>query len=727
MKTDVSVLFMLSCAEIFLDRRLVLRHTRDLPAVEVGNGIAKYKEKFGDFDISDHISERISLTDYRVNDDLGENVLEITFADHSNSIQVTLQFSSTSTGQNTIRITNVDGTLNRLWLKIAADEDEHVYGGGEQFSHFNMRGHRYPIWTREQGVGRNKSTIITKLADLIRNAGGDYHTTYWPQATFVSDKLYYAHLEYSAYSVLDFSASGYHELELWENVSQMVIHMGTASTWVDLVGKLTSFFGRQPVPPKWLNNGAVIGLQGGSDRVISIHNSLREKGVDISAVWIQDWSGKLMTSLGKRVYWNWRWNPEFYPDLKRHIKEFRDEYNVRFLSYINPHVINGSEMFQEADSNGYFIKSKSTGKTQLVDFGEMYCGTIDLTNPNAFEWYKQVVKDMLSFGFAGWMADFGGEYLPVDDTMYFDGTPAVEMHNFYSEMWARLNKEAVEEEGKLNDTFVFMRSGFGKSPGHTMTSWAGDQNVDFSYADGLASVIPAALSLGISGMGIHHSDIGGYVSLICMVRTEELVLRWAEMNVFTPIMRTHEGNRPYRNWQIYTMDTTTESFARLTSLYHRLSPYHSFVTEEMATKGIPAQRPLFMHYSDDPTTYDIQYQYMYGPDILVAPVLFEDNYDWSVYLPADQWVYLWNGTEIFVPRSQDGTGMSVTVKAEMGNTPVFYRKGSPWSKLFQTFVKDEVRHGRAPEGLSLKLLLNEPNIFLFLLLRKIFWYVFFNV
>ena len=120
--------------------------------------------------------------------------------------------------------------------------------------------------------------------------------------------------------------------------------------------------------------------------------------------------------------------------------------------------------------------------------------------------------------------------------------------------------------------------GFGKSPGYTTVAWGGDQNVDFSYGDGLMSVIPGALSMGMSGtrlkikqrycillqlifnigMGVHHSDVGGYLSLICMVRTEELVLRWAEMNAFTPILRTHEGNRPYRNWQVQHRVNTAE-------------------------------------------------------------------------------------------------------------------------------------------------------------------------
>ena len=117
---------------------------------------------------------------------------------------------------------------------------------------------------------------------------------------------------------------------------------------------------------------------------------------------------------------------------------------------------------------------------------------------------------MLEMGFGGWMADFGGEYLPVDEASYHSNEPPEMLHNKFSELWAKLNHEALEEEGKLEDTFVFFRSGFGRSSRFSGMSWAGDQNVDFSYADGLASTIPAALSLGMSGEIIDEKIIWNF-------------------------------------------------------------------------------------------------------------------------------------------------------------------------------------------------------------------------
>nr|CAB3248268.1 probable glucan 1,3-alpha-glucosidase [Phallusia mammillata] len=721
--------------EIFLDNRLILKHTSAQPAVHLGVGTASYKNNHGNFDISSTLSDRVSLNSFTVLEN-EINSTEVVSASNESFIvnffhdlgtpSIYLKFSNEGL-ISTISVNKITGgKYNRLWLKFWADPKETIYGGGEQFNYFSLRGRSYPMWAREQGVGRNKSTIVTYFADLIAGAGGDYHTTYWPQPTFVSDRMYFMHLDFSFFSLVNLTNENCHELELWEDIAQAKFHFNTAVTWKQLLERLTDFLGRQPTPPEWLYNGAVIGVQGGTDEVLQKVEELQSGGVKVSGIWIQDWSGKFVTSFGKRVYWNWQWDPTMYPRLDVEIKRMR-KLGIRFLSYINPHVIKDSPMYQDADAQGFFIKSKETGKTQLVDFGEFDCGTVDLTNPDAYKWYKNVLKGMLEFGFSGWMADFGGEYIPAEDAVYFNGRSPKGMHNSYSELWAKLNKEAVTEAEKINDTFIFMRSGFGRSPGYTLVNWAGDQNVDFSYADGLASVIPAALSMGMSGMGFTHSDVGGYFSDLCVVRTEELVLRWGEMNVFTPILRTHEGNRPNRNWQVYTTEKTIRSFARLTQLYTLLTPYHKFVAKEVANHGYPAQRPLFFHYPDDPSVYDIKFQYLYGSDLLVAPVFLEAQRTWQIYLPPDRWVYLWNGTEINVVPDEEGRGITVAVNAEIGNPPVFYRKSSDFSQLFQRFAPYVVYRPDDSSNLTWHLLLNNPTIFIFLIFRKVFWYVFLSV
>ena len=256
-------------------------------------------------------------------------------------------------------------------------------------------------------------------------------------------------------------------------------------------------------------------------------------------------------------------------------------------------------------------------------------------------------------------------------------------HNHWPALWAKCNYDAVSESGKLGEIVYFMRAGATGSQKYCTLLWAGDQSVDFSIHDGLGTVICAALSAGMSGCGLTHSDIGGYTSLFGNVRTKEVFLRWAEMAAFTPVMRTHEGNRPDDCFQYYDDEDTLNRLARLVDVYTMLAPYTKTLVAENAAKGIPVQRPLFIHNEEDEKCYDIQYEYLLGPDMLVAPVYLADQTEREVYLPEGEWIHLWTEAEY-------GKGTH-TVEAQLGDTPVFYKKNSEFAPLFAEIGK---KHGK---------------------------------
>ena len=93
----------------------------------------------------------------------------------------------------------------RFWVEIVGDEEEHIYGGGEQYTYLDLKGRTYPIWVREQGVGRNKSSIVTIGMDYLNHGGGDYHTSYWPQASYLSSRKYYIESTFPGYQELNFT------------------------------------------------------------------------------------------------------------------------------------------------------------------------------------------------------------------------------------------------------------------------------------------------------------------------------------------------------------------------------------------------------------------------------------------------------------------------------------------------------------------------------------------
>ena len=334
-------------------------------------------------------------------------------------------------------------------------------------------------------------------------------------------------------------------------------------------------------------------------------------------------------------------------------------------------------LYAEAAEKGYLTKTLDNEDYQ-VEFGEFYAGVVDLTNPEAYQWYKQVIKtNLIEFGLDGWMADFG-EYLPTD-TLLHNGVSAEIMHNAWPALWAKCNYEALQETGKLGEVLFFMRAGYTGSQKYSVMMWAGDQNVDWSLDDGLASVIPAALSLAMTGHGLHHSDIGGYTTLFGMKRTKELLLRWCDFAAFTPMMRTHEGNRPGDNWQFDSDAETIQHFARMSHIFTTLKPYLQQAVRQNSQQGVPVMRPLFLHYENEAENYQQQYQYLLGRDLLVAPVYEEGRQDWSVWLPEDRWCNLWTGETV------DG-GQHIQVDAPLGKPPVFFRADSEWVELFRSLA-----------------------------------------
>lgn len=656
------------------DGRLVFSHTPREPGLYVGKGKETVEMYRGNFDMSDYVSERIGLNVKEVIE--RDNILKIDWNVHPSDETIVLSTEIMEReGRLYINLHQYDESYNRSWIRIPAKEEEKIYGGGEQLSYLNLRGRNFPLWTSEPGVGRNKETYTTFQADVKDKAGGDYYTTNYPQPTYMSTEKYFCHVDTTSYADFDFRDANFHELHFWEVPRSIII--STAENYKELQQKIANLFGKQPELPDWTYNGVWLGIQGGTDVVEEKLHKAEEVGLKVAAVWCQDWQGRRITSFGKRLQWNWQWDAEQYPGLEDKIKEWENK-NIRFLGYVNPYLVNDGALFQEAQELQLLAKNEQ-GEDYLVDFGEFYCGVVDFTNPKAKKWYKEVIKKYaIDFGMSGWMADFG-EYLPTDVVLY-DGSSAMKKHNEWPVLWGNVNKEAISEAGKWGEIVYFMRAGYTGIQSNCTLLWAGDQSVNWSMDDGLASVIPAALSAGISGMGLHHSDIGGYTSLHGNKRSKELLMRWVELAAFTPVMRTHEGNRPDDCFQFDDDMESLVHLKRMTDVYCSLSPYLKVLVKENAKKGIPVQRPLFYEFEDDENSYDIQYQYMLGPDLLVAPVYQEGKNTWEVYLPEDQWVHLWSGNTF--------KGGHVKVDAPIGEPPVFYRKRSDYADLFEEISKN---------------------------------------
>jgi alpha-glucosidase len=641
--------------------RTLLRHESGCPAVAIARGTASVTMVRGNFRIEDGPVDALEPADFRIDG----SQIEL-FWEARPCVRITLASSA-------IKVETLLPGFDRITVRFYACADETVWGGGEQMSYLALNGRRFPMWTSEPGVGRDKTTALTRMMDEAGMAGGDYWTTNYPQPTFLTSRWLAVHLDAAVYSVLDFTDPDRHSVEVWSAVARFEIF--AAADPAVLVGNLSSRFGRPPMLPDWACGGAIVGLKDG-ERSFERLDRFIDAGTVVAGLWCEDWAGIRQTSFGRRLFWDWRMSAARYPDLPARIAALRER-GIRFLAYANPYLAIDGTLFATARNGGHLALRQDSDEPYLVDFGEFDCGVLDFTREETRDWFAETIlgQAILDIGIDGWMADFG-EYLPTDVRLA-DGSDPMEAHNRWPVLWAEVNAQALASRGKSGEALFFMRAGFSGVQSYCPLLWAGDQSVDFTRHDGIGTVITAALSAGLLGNAYSHSDCGGYTSLLGNVRSEALMMRWCELAAFAPVMRSHEGNRPDDNLQYDSTPELLACFARWSRVHAHLKPYVRHLCAEAAASGLPAQRPLFLHYPEARALRSLQDQYLYGSDMLVAPVVEDGAVERLVVLPGEtRWRHVWMD-QVFDPGVW-------TVPAPMGQPPVFYREDSPFSDLFRT-------------------------------------------
>ena len=308
-------------------------------------------------------------------------------------------------------------------------------------------------------------------------------------------------------------------------------------------------------------------------------------------------------------------------------------------------------------------------------------GQFDFSNPATDDYYGGLLSEAVADGYDGWMEDFG-EYTPLQ-SVSANGMTGAQMHNLYPVLYHRSSyrfSRATERP-----VAGFIRSGWTGVAPYAQMVWGGDPTVSFGF-DGLSSAVRQALSLGTSGISRWGSDIGGFFALGRKL-TPELLIRWIELGAVSPIMRTEANgvalpSQPDRP-QITDPDVLP-TWRRYAKLHTQLYPYISSADATYRRTGMPIMRHLALSFPEDARAAGIEDEFMFGPDLLAAPVLAAGQSERRLYLPAGRWIDFWDAVHYgeergaFLPRAArlKRGRRDVTVPAPLGQLPLMIRAGT---------------------------------------------------
>ncbi|RBI59232.1 alpha-xylosidase [halophilic archaeon] len=533
------------------------------------------------------------------------------------------------------------------------DPDEKLYGAGEQFVEFDRRGREIDLW-HEEPLG-------TETPRAYKNVPFHLSTKGYGMLVDTTARVHY---DFGKTSTASASVS------VADDAFAFVFFYGPE--FDDVLRRYTALTGRPNRPPKW-SFGTWMSRLGyeSRDQLEAIADRLREERIPsdvlhLDPFWMRDRSS---TDL--------EWDTEQFPDPEGMIEGLNED-GFHLSLWEHPHVPVGTDAFDEAAREGYFV-TDGTGKPYVMDNtcqGDYRGALVDFTDPDAVEWWKDKHRRLLEMGVDVFKTDYG-EYVP-EDAVFANGKSGRSMHNLYPYLYNEAVYEVVGEVNGEDEGIVWGRSAWTGSQRFPM-HWGGDPQTTWN---GMSAALRGGLSASLSGIAYWSHDIGGFRG----TPTDALYARWSQFGLLSSNARCH-GTTPREPWEFG--EDALDVFREYSRVRYSLLPYIYTYAEIAARTGLPVIRPLVLEYQDDPNTHRLDTQYLVGTDLLVAPV-FEESGTRDVYLPEGEWVDFWTDERYEGERT-------ASVDAPLEVMPMFVRAGSVVPRREPT---ETVRAG-TPESLTL--------------------------
>jgi alpha-D-xyloside xylohydrolase len=523
-------------------------------------------------------------------------------------------------------------------------------------------------------------TVVKNLS--TDNAGVKGSSSYKPIPFFMSTTGYGLWVDTTGEAAFDLNATGRDQIAIDVTAERLRIVLFTGPEFPGILERFTALAGRAVLPPYW----AFAPWKGrdyhrNDAEVREDVDRQRELGLPGSVIVIDSpWAA---------TYNDYKFNPRQFADAPAMVEHLHSQGYKLVLwhtSWINsksdPPKETGfegkiaplAENYAEAADQGLFVKARD-GSPYVGRWWKGMGSLIDFTNPQAKSWWQDQVRQAIRAGADGFKDDDAeGNFL--GDVKFADGTDPRLMRNRYGVLYNNAMEELIEQDLKGNGV-LFARSVSVGANGIGFL-WGGDNEASFSPLNGLPTVVTAGLGAGLSGMPLWTADLGGYEAT-ASTPDARLLMRWTEYAAFSPVMEVmssanigpwdfdrngppgaHQALDVYRNYAV---------------LHMGLFPYRYAAAQEAARTGMPIMRALVLQYQDDARARTAKDEYLFGPDLLVAPVVDEGTQR-PVYLPPGEWVDYWTG-------AVEKGGQVVVADAPLETIPVWARAGAVLPKIPQ--------------------------------------------
>lgn len=533
-------------------------------------------------------------------------------------------------------------------------QDEHFFGLGEKTGKLNRRGESYKMWNSDKPCYSTAEDPLYKSIPFFMSSyryGIFLDNTYKTEFKFGTESRDY-------YS---FEAPG----------GEMIYYFIFGKDYKEIMGHYVGLTGKPIMPPRWaLGLAQCRGLLTNEKLSYEIAEGYRKRGIPCDIIY-QDigWTQYLQ---------DFAWREENYGNPRKMLSELKDM-GFKVIVSQDPVISQANKkQWAEADRLGYFVKDSTTRKSYDMPWpwgGN--CGVVDFTIPAVSDWWGAYQQKPINDGVAGFWTDMGEPAWSNEEqterlVMQHHLGMHDEIHNVYGLTWDKVVKEQFEKFNPDHRVFQMTRAAFAGLQRYTF-GWTGDSGNGDDVVQGwgqMANQIPVLLSAGLGIIPFTTCDISGYCGDIeDYPAMAELYTRWVQMGVFNPLSRIHhEGNVAVEPWLFG--EEAEKNVKAAIELKYSMLPYIYTYAREAHEVGLPIMRAMFLEYPADMETFATDAQFMFGRELLVAPVVKKGARSKNVYLPEGIWIDYGN------KRTEYSGEQWVTVDAPLDVIPMFVRKGS---------------------------------------------------